>query len=160
MVKKIASFFAFLRIGGGVEQVQSQMSLGLVEKGYDFSHILMEGRSETNEHAGSVIVLDEPFIVGFGPKKIWSLFRMAKRISDISNREKFDVVLGQGDYFYMITGIARKFFGMKAKAVAVVHTTIRIWPAPINFVLRKCLAMNDRIVLTSRSESEMFSNEY
>ena len=94
-MKKIASLFASIRIGGGVEKVQSNLSLALTKLGYNFYHILSEDISPKHEYAGKIISLNSPFVMGFGLKKILSLFKDAFNTARICKQEKIEILLGQ-----------------------------------------------------------------
>lgn len=156
---KIASLFASLKIGWGVEKVQANLSLGLSKRGYEFVHILLEDSHPRYEHWWEIIRLDHPFIKGFWLRKIWRLFWDARKVKTITKHEKVDILIGQGDYFFMVSGLA-KLFGFKGKTVAVVHTTIGIRPKIITRILRFFLKLHDKIILISKEEYGTFHRKY
>ena len=156
---KVASLFASLKIWGGVEKVQANLSLSLETLGYEFIHILSDDLEPRNEYAGTIVSLKSTFIKGFWIKKIIKLFSDARKVKNIVNKENIDILIGQGDYFYMLSGLA-KLFGYKWKTVAVVHTTIWIRPQFIIRILRFFLSLHDKIVLISQEELATFRQKY
>lgn len=74
-------------------------------------------------------------------------------------QEKIDILIGQGDYFFMMSGLA-KLFGFKGKTVAVVHTTIGIRPNIVTRILRFFLKLHDKVVLISKEEFDTFYRSY
>lgn len=156
---KVASLFASLKIGGGVEKVQANLSLWLDALGYEFIHILSDDLEPRNKYAGKIISLKSKFIKGFWIEKIIKLFSDARKVKNIVNKENIDILIGQGDYFYMLSGLA-KLFGYKWKTVAVVHTTIWIRPQFIIRILRFFLSLHDKIVLISQEELATFRQKY
>ena len=156
---KVASLFASLKIWGGVENVQANLSLSLETLGYEFIHILSDDLEPRNEYAGTIVSLKSKFIKGFWIKKIIKLFSDARKVKNIVNKENIDILIGQGDYFYMLSGLA-KLFGYKWKTVAVVHTTIWIRPQFIIRILRFFLSLHDKIVLISQEELATFRQKY
>lgn len=159
MEKKIASLFASLKIWGWVEKVQSNLSIGLTDLGYDFYHILCEDLEPKNDYKWKIISLNSPFILWFWFKKILSLFKNTFKVVKICKKEQIDVLIWQWDYFFMISWLA-KLFWFKWKNIAVVHTTIWIWPKFINLLLRFFLWLHDKIILISKEEYHTFFHEY
>lgn len=155
----IGSVFASLKIGGGVEQIQANISRVITKAGHKFVHIVCKDDTPRNPYEGKIISLERPFIKGYGLKKIRSLIRDAYQVARIANREKIDIMIGQGDYFFMVTGLA-KWFGMHAKTRAIVHTTIAIWHPLIVWLLKFFLHRNDLLVFTAKQELETFRDVY
>lgn len=157
--KKVASLFAFLKVWWWVEKVQANLSIWLTDLWYEFYHILSEDIWPKNDYKWEIITLNNPFVLWFWIKKIWSLFTNAFKVSRICKKEKIDVLIWQWDYFFMISGLV-KLLWFKWKSIAVVHTTIWIWPKYLNLLLRFFLNLNDKIVLISNEEFNTFINKY
>lgn len=156
---KVASLFASLRVGGGVEKIQSELSIGLTRIWYEFVHIVSEDICPRNNYSGEIISLNSPFIKGFWIRKLLRFFSDAWKVVKIVKKENIDVLIGQGDYFFMLSGLARIFW-LKCKIIAVVHTTIGIRPIFVSNVLKFFLRIHDRIVMTSAEELNTFVQEY
>lgn len=157
--KKIASLFASLKVWWWVEKVQANLSIWLSDLWYDFYHILSEDLEPRNEYKWKIISLNNPFILWFWPKKILSLFINTFKITQICKKEKIEVLIWQWDYFFMLSWLV-KLLWFPWKTIAVVHTTIWIWPKHINFLLRFFLKVHDKIILISREEYYTFLNKY
>lgn len=157
--KKIASLFASLKVWWWVEKVQANLSIWLTDLWYDFYHILSEDIWQKNDYKWKIISLNSPFILWFWFKKILSLFVNAFKITQICKKEKIEVLIWQGDYFFMLSWLV-KLFWFSWKTIAIVHTTIWIWPKYINFLLRFFLKVHDKIILTSKDEYNTFVNKY
>lgn len=157
--KKIASLFASLKIWWWVEKVQANLSIWLADLWYDFYHILCEDLWPKNDYKWKIISLNSPFILWFWPKKILSLFKNAYNVVKICKKEKIEVLIWQWDYFFMISGLV-KLLWFKWKNIAVIHTTIWIWPKYLNLLLRLLLSFHNKIVLISKEEYNTFLNEY
>lgn len=157
--KKIASLFASLKVWWWVEKVQANLSIWLTDLWYDFYHILSEDIWTKNDYKWKIISLNSPFILWFWFKKILSLFVNAFKITQICKKEKIEVLIWQGDYFFMLSWLV-KLLWFSWKTIAVVHTTIWIWPKQINLLLRFFLKLHDKIILISKEEYHTFLNEY
>lgn len=157
--KKIASLFASLKVWWWVEKVQANLSIWLSDLWYDFYHILSEDLDPKNDYKWKIISLNSPFILWFGIKKILSLFINSYKIAKICKKEKIEILIWQWDYFFMLSWLV-KLFWFKWKNIAVVHTTIWIWPKYINLLLRFFLNLHNKIILTSKDEYKTFINNY
>lgn len=158
-MKKIASLFASLRVWWWVEKVQANLSIWLTDIWYNFTHIVCKDVQPRNEYKWKIISINKPFIIGFWLKKIISLFTNTYKIVKICKKENIDILIWQWDYFFMISWLA-KIFWFKWKNIAVVHTTISIWPKVINRILRFFLSLHDKIILISKEEYNTFINKY
>ncbi len=156
---RIWSLFASLKIGGGVERVQANLSTVLSDLGYDFVHILMDDHNPRCEYKGEIINLGIPFVLGFGIKKIWLLFGLAKKVSQICREKNIDILIGQWDFFFMVASLT-KVFGNKAKILSVVHTSIWVWSRFVRTVMKRFLKKSDHIVLISEYEKNTFIHKY
>jgi glycosyltransferase involved in cell wall biosynthesis len=157
---KIVTLFESLKIGGGVEKVQATIGTGLFEQWHEVIYLVMQDKVPRNEYKWTIVSLDEPFIFGFWVNKIFSLFRIGKRVAKFCKNEKVDVILGQWDFFYMVVAVSKWINGNPAKCVGVVHTTISIWSGFIKQVLIFLLKKLDHIVLISKAEQQTFIQEY
>lgn len=156
---KIASLFASLKTGWWVEKIQSNLSIWLTDLWYNFTNILLEDIEPRNEYKWKIISLKSPFIIWFGIKKIISLFTNAYKVAKICKKENIEILIWQGDYFYMVSGLV-KLFWFKWKNIAVVHTTIWIWWKYLNLLLRFFLSLHNKIVFTAKEEQETFIKKY
>lgn len=157
---KIASLFESIKIWGWVENVQANLSRGLVEKWYDFTHLVLDDKTPRNDYKWKVVSLNEEFIFWFWIRKIISLFRLWYKISDYCKREKIDVIIWQWDFFYMVISISKILFWNNSKTIWVIHTTIWIWPNLIKKVLIFLLKKLDKVILISNEEHNSFINKY
>lgn len=156
---KIGLLFASLKIGGGVEKAQSDMSQILTALWHECVHILSEDLTPKHPHDWRIISLQSPFIKGFWVKKIIRLFSDARKVKHICETENIDLLIGQGDYFYMISGLV-KMLWYPGKTLAVVHTTIGIWNITVQKILRFFLKKHDAIIMISEEEKRIFEQQY
>ena len=156
----IASIFESIAIWWWVEKVQSLLSKWLVKKGYKFTHILLENKAPCYSHSGYIYSLNKKFIPWFGLKKIFLLFLIAYKVKKYCKEKYIDIILGQWDFFFMVTWLAKIFFANKSISIAVVHTSIRMWPIFVQKVLLFFLRRHDHIVLISQSEIDYFVSTY
>lgn len=157
---KIVTFFESLKIGWWVEKVQTTIWTGLYERGYDVIYLVLEDRTPRNEYKWTIVSLEEKFIFGFWIRKILSLFKLGKRVSEFCKNEKVDIILGQGDFFYMVVAISKWLYANPAKCIWVVHTTIGIWSPIIKKALIFLLKKLDFIILISHAEEKRFLDKY
>lgn len=150
---KVASFFRSMEVwvSWGAGKVHATLGRLLDQEKYDMTYIQMQDGEPRYEHTWAVINLDEPFYLWFGLKKILSLRRMAYKIKKISRENWFEVIVWQGDFFFMVTGLSKLLWN-KSVTVGLVHTTLSIWPRYIRFVLLCFLRLNDYIVTISEQE--------
>lgn len=156
---KIALLFESLKIWGGVEKIQGEQSLMLEKLGHQVSHLLLEDSFPRNRYTWKIEILWEKFIFGFWFQKILLLLKLALRVKKYCKENKIECIVGQGDFFYMVTWCAR-LFGMKTISMAIVHSTIRIWPKMIETVLLFFLRGHRKIILISQEEYEYFRDVY
>jgi len=158
--KKIVSLFESIKIWWWVEKVQADLSIWLVEAWYDFTHLVLQESNHQNIHKWNIYSFREEFIFWFWFQKIISLFRLWYKVSKYCNKEKVDVILWQGDFFYMIVSISKILFWIREKCVWVVHTTISVWPKFIMNILIFLLKRLDGVVLISKEEYKTFVETY
>lgn len=155
----IASLFASIGIWWGVEKIQANLSLWLTNLGYRFTHLVLEDKQPRNEYAGPIHSFATPFIVWFGVKKIFSLFSLARQVKKYCAQHMVDVLIGQWDFFFMVTWLS-KLFGNKTRCIAMVHTSIWVRHPRVNRVLRYFLKLHDVLVMTSHQEMDTFITLY
>lgn len=156
---KVASIFESIKIGWWVEKIQANLSIGLTDLWYDFTHILLEDKEPRNEYKWNIFILWEKFIFWFWIEKIISLFKIARKVKRFCKEEDIDIIIGQGDFFFMVTGLA-KLLGNTSRSVAVVMTTIWIRNKFINLALRFFLSLHESIVFLSNEEKDIFVKDY
>lgn len=157
---KIVSLFESIKIWWWVENVQANLSRGLVEKWYDFTHLVLQDRTPRNDYKWKIVSLNEEFIFWFWIKKIISLFRLWYKVSKYCKREKIDIIIWQWDFFYMVVSISKILFWNRSKTIGVVHTTIWIWPKYIKNILIFLLKKLDKVILISTEEYNTFLHIY
>lgn len=157
---KIVSFFESIKIWWWVENVQANLSRWLVEKWYDFTHLLLQDRTPRNDYKWKIVSLNEEFTFWFWIKKIISLFRLWYKVAKYCKREKIDAIIWQGDFFYMVVSISKILFWNRSKTIGVVHTTIWIWPKYIKSILIFLLKKFDKVILISKEELNTFISKY
>ncbi len=150
---KVASFFWSMQVwvSGGAWKVHATIGSMLHNNDLDFTYIQMEDRIPRYEYNGHIIDLHEKFYEWFWIRKIISLFRLVYIIKCLCKKNSYDVLLWQWDFFFMVTWLSKLFWN-KTKCVALVHTTLRIWPRFVQYILVLCLKMNDYIVCISKEE--------
>lgn len=158
---KVASLFDSLssKTSGGAGRVNAMVGSALARSGTDFTYILLRDETPRYPHEGKTIALGEPFVFGFGPKKIISLFRTGWKTARLCRKNEIRVLIGHGDFFYMVAVLA-KYFGSGAKTVSVVHSTIGVWPGFVRKTLLAFLRKSDLVVFVSDEERLTFRDEY
>jgi len=156
---KVASLFDSLNIWWWVEKVQANVSLWLTDLWYEFHHLILNDKQPRNNYAWSLHLLWEEFILWFWITKIYLLIRLAWKIKEYCNKHDIDVIIGQWDFFFMVTWLSRLFWN-KSKLIAVVHTSIWVWHSFVVFVMRLFLQLHHHIVMTSQVEMDTFLSKY
>lgn len=156
---KVASLFESIKIWWGVEKIQANLSLWLTDLWYEFHHIIMEDKQARNEYAWKIYILWDKFILWFWITKIFLLCKLARKVQKYCNKNHIDVLIGQWDFFFMVTWLS-KILGNKSKIIAVVHTSIWVWHRVVVLVMRFFLSLHDHIVMTSQAEMNTFFTQY
>lgn len=157
---KIVSFFESIKIWWWVEKVQANLSIWLVEKWYDFIHLVLDDKSPRNNYKWKIFSLNEKFIFWLWFKKIILLFHLWYKVSKYCKKEQVDVIIWQWDFFYMVVSLSKILFWNKSKCIWSIHTTIWIWPNYIKNILIFLLKKLDKIILISNEEYNTFINIY
>ena len=157
---KIVLVFESLSVWGGVEKVQWNMSTIFTKLWHDVTHLLLEDKQPRNMFSGEIYCLERKFVFWFGWKKILLLFQLAYDIAKYCKKNQADIVVGQGDFFYMATAFSKILFWNPAYSIAVVHSTIQVWPTVLQKVLIFLLKRHKKIVLISQEEYKRFQDIY
>ncbi len=158
---KIASLFDSLssKTSGGAGRINALVGGALTSSGADFTYFLLRDEVPRYPSEGKIVSLNEKFIFGFGIKKITSLFRIAWRIARLCRQHGITILIGHGDFFYMVAILA-KCFGSGTKTISVVHSTIGIWPTSVRMTLLTFLRRSEILVFVSDEERLMFQDVY
>ena len=157
---KIVTFFESLKIWWGVEKVQATVGSILHEQWHDVIYLVMEDIVPRNEYKWTIVSLKEKFIFGFWLRKILSMFRLWKKVSEFCRQEKVNIILWQWDFFFMAVSVSKWLYRNPAKCVGVVHTTIGVWNPIIKYFLIFLLKKLDFIILISHTEARTFITQY
>lgn len=161
MKQRVASLFWSMEVwvSWGAWKVHATLGKILSQDIREFFYIQMEDKTPRYEYNWTIINLNEQFYIGFGIKKIISLWKMAYKVAKICKEKHIDTIIWQGDFFFMVTAL-QKIFYKKTKTIALVHTTLRIWPWRLQKILNICLNMNDYIVCISDEEKEYLLKQF
>lgn len=158
---KVASFFLSMEIGTSWWAGKVHATLGkIIDHNFiEPIYIQLSNKQPRYEHDGEIINLHEQFYVWFWLKKVISLFRLAYRIKKICQEHHIDILLWQGDFFFMVTGLSKLLWN-KSHCIGLVHTTLRIWPSRLQTVLGWFLKHNNIVVCISEEEKIYLSQYY
>lgn len=158
---KIASLFWSMQVwvSWGAWKVHATIWTMLKQDVFDMVYLQLEDSVPRYEHNWNIINLDEKFYLWFSLKKIISWFKLAWIIKNYCNTHNVDILLWQWDFFFMITGLSKLLWN-KAICVWVVHTTLRVWPKIVQYLLWRSLKKNDKIVCISKQEQEFLTSNF